>query len=133
MQMNHVNIPVSDVEAGAAFLSRHFGMTPLMKITRKFALLSDGKGMALALSNFSGENAEKLPRDFHIGFMVEGREAVNAVHARLTEAGIPAPAPQSFHGSWTFYVPAPGGFTVEVQSWEGNAAQTRTMAPTATA
>ena len=134
MQVNHINIPVNDVEGAAAFLTRHFGLTPLMKATRKFALLSDGAGMALALSNFSGEDSVKTARGFHIGFMVDGREAVNAKHAELAEAGVAAPEPQSFHGSWTFYIPAPGGFTVEVQSWEGpRAAQSAAISPAARA
>jgi len=54
------------------------------------------------------------PGYFHIGFTQESEEKVNEIHRQLTADGFEAPAPDRFHGSWTFYLAAPGGFTVEV-------------------
>ncbi|MEO8243126.1 MAG: VOC family protein [bacterium] len=120
MYLNHLNIPVSDVPAAAAFLSSHFAMRSLGQPSPKFALLGDDAGMVLALSNFSGAGTSALPPAFHIGFIMASRSEVDAMHQRLTAAGHASPGPRKFHGSWTFYTPAPGGFTVEVQHWEGS-------------
>ena len=59
------------------------------------------------------------PGMFHIGFMQDSRAEVDAVYQRLSEAGFKA-KPAHDHGSYTFYVKAPGGFTVEVLSWAGH-------------
>ncbi len=40
---------------------------------------------------------------------------MDELHARLAAAGFEANPPREFHGAWTFYFQAPGGFTVEVQ------------------
>jgi lactoylglutathione lyase len=123
MQMNHLNIPVTDVAAASAFLTTHFGMTEMVPPSRKFAMLSDEGGMALVLSNFDNATESQLPRAFHVGFMMDSREAVDAVHQRLTAAGYPCDPPRLMHFSWTFYIAAPGGYTLEVQKWEGRPAQ----------
>lgn len=119
MQMNHMNIPVTDVPAAADFLATHFGMTPAAPATRKFAMLRDDAGMVLVLSNFDSATESQLPSTFHVGFMMNSRDEVDAVHQRLTAAGFPCDAPRLIHFSWTFYMAAPGGYTLEVQKWEG--------------
>jgi lactoylglutathione lyase len=53
------------------------------------------------------------PSTFHIGFGQESEEKVNEINQRLKEDGFAVEPPQRFH-AWTFYVQAPGGFTVEV-------------------
>jgi lactoylglutathione lyase len=125
MHLNHINLPVPDVAATAAFLRRFFGMTDIgLKETRVMALLTDGRGMVLNLSNFARTDETTYPDFFHIGFSRDSREAVDVVHRDLAEAGFHADPPRSFHGSWTFYVTAPGGFVVEVQHYEGPRAGT---------
>ncbi|SUA97587.1 glyoxalase [Paenibacillus thiaminolyticus] len=43
----------------------------------------------------------------------ESVEKVNEINRRLKEDGFNVAPPKRLHG-WTFYVKAPGGFTVEV-------------------
>jgi lactoylglutathione lyase len=44
----------------------------------------------------------------------ESEEQVNAINGRLKGDGFAVPPPRRLHGMWTFYVEAPGGFTIEV-------------------
>jgi hypothetical protein len=39
---------------------------------------------------------------------------VDEIYARLKADGFDAEPPREFHGAWTFYLRAPGGFLVEV-------------------
>ena len=123
MQMNHLNIPVTDVAAASAFLTTHFGMTAVVPPSPKFAMLGDEGGMVLVLSNFNKSTPSPLPAAFHVGFMMDSREAVDAMHQRLTAAGYVCDPPRLMHFSWTFYIAAPGGYTLEVQKWEGRPAR----------
>lgn len=50
------------------------------------------------------------------GFIQESADAVNAIHDRLGADGFASPPPARLHSAWTFYVHAPGGFTIEGQS-----------------
>ncbi len=70
----------------------------------------------LALTNpkVSGESEVHYPRGFHIGFIQQSEEQVNAINERLRADGYDVPPPAKLHGSWTFYFAAPGGFTIEV-------------------
>ena len=122
MHLNHINLPVPDVAASAGFLREYFCLTDLgPKATPAIALLTDDHGAIITLSNFNHAAKVDWPGAFHIGFVRDSRAAVDAVHARLTGAGHKASPPRLFHGSWTFYVEAPGGFTIEVQHFEGRA------------
>lgn len=123
MLLNHINLPVPDVATTAAFLRSFFGLSDFaLRPTPVMALLTDGHGNIINISNFERVAEVSYPSSFHIGFLRSSREEVDAVYGQLTEAGYTASKPRSFHGSWTFYVEAPGGFTVEVQHFERLAA-----------
>lgn len=62
----------------------------------------------------NGKSEVKYPGMFHIGFRQESDEQVNEINQHLKDDGYRVPTPKHFHGSWTFYLQAPGGFTVEV-------------------
>ena len=55
----------------------------------------------------------KYPSHFHIGFSQDSEERVNELNQRLKDDGFAVDPPQRAH-AWTFYVQAPGGFTIEV-------------------
>jgi lactoylglutathione lyase len=59
-----------------------------------------------------GRDDLKYPATFHIGFMQESEQKVNELSDRLRRDGYDADAPSRSH-AWTFYVRAPGGFTIE--------------------
>jgi hypothetical protein len=52
------------------------------------------------------------PRDI-IGFIQESEERVNEMYRRLKDDGFAVEPPKRSH-AWTFYIAAPGGFTIEV-------------------
>jgi hypothetical protein len=79
----------------------------------------DESGFVLTLANFDKVDKVEYPGAFHIGFMQESRERVDEIYRRLTSDGIAAEPPREFHGAWTFYFHAPGGFTVEVGHQHG--------------
>ena len=116
MQLNHLDLPVPDVAATAAFFTTHFGFRLVdTRGNNGFALLAGSGGFALVLTRRRAEGVQDFPDTFHIGFIVESDAAVHALHARLQVAGVPELPPVSFQrGATLFYVHAPGGVLVEV-------------------
>jgi catechol-2,3-dioxygenase len=117
MNLNHLNLTVTDVPETSAFLQKYFGMRG-MSGNNNIALLSDDNGMVLTLTSMKlgGEREVKYPATFHVGFIQESEGRVNEINQRLKGDGFDVPPPSRQHGSWTFYFRAPGGFTIEVLS-----------------
>ncbi len=116
MKLNHLNLTVRDPRETQAFLAKYFGLTPQGKGSDHIAFLSDDNGLVLSLTHMKlgMESEVKYPATFHLGFIQENEERVNEINARLKQDGFDVPPPSRQHGAWTFYFPAPGGFTVEV-------------------
>ena len=116
MQLNHLDLPVPDVAATAAFFTSHFGFRLCeTRGNNGFALLEGGGGFILVLTRRRAEGVQTFPDTFHIGFLVESEVAVHALHACLLAAGVAELPPVSFQrGATLFYVHAPGGVLVEV-------------------
>jgi catechol 2,3-dioxygenase-like lactoylglutathione lyase family enzyme len=115
VRLNHLNLTVPDVSQTREFFETHFGFRCVAALGRDaLAVLVDESGFVLTLNNFGKEPVVEYPGAFHVGFMQESRERVDEIHARLKSAGIDVEAPREFHGAWTFYFRAPGGFLVEV-------------------
>ena len=119
MKINHLNLTVSDVTAARDFLSTYFGLiaVPDAPADETVAFLNDDNGMVLSLMNLQGEAKVAYPGMFHVGFIQESRKDVDALNERLKAGGFAVKAAREYHGSYTFYVKAPGDFTVEVQSF----------------
>lgn len=115
MKLNHLNLTVTDVPQTYKFLETYFGMTG-GAVNNNIAFLSDENGIVLTLTSMKvgGESEVKYPVTFHIGFIQDSADAVNALNKRLKDDGFDVPPPSRQHGSWTFYFRAPGGFTIEV-------------------
>ncbi|MBF6593481.1 MAG: VOC family protein [Thermaceae bacterium] len=111
MKLNHLNLTVSDVPATKAFLEKYFGLSSQWVSNEEMAFLRDDNGIVLSLMR---GDAVKYPGMFHVGFIQESRKRVNEINQRLAQNGFKVKPPREFHGSWTFYLQAPGGFTVEV-------------------
>lgn len=109
MKLNHLNLTVDDAEAAASFLVTYFGMSEMGRRNNNFIFLTDDNGMVFAL--MKGKDAS-YPANFHIGFIQHDPAAVDAIHARLAADGFTADKPTRQH-AYTFYIRAPGGFTVE--------------------
>ena len=110
MKLNHLNLTVTDVQAAADFLEKYFGLRRQPGGKKSFTLLFDDDNLALTLMK-AGQVA--YPSTFHIGFSQESEERVNEIYQRLKDDGFEVNPPQRMH-AWTFYIQAPGGFTVEV-------------------
>ncbi len=116
MKLNHLNLTVSDVPAAKAFLTTYFGLTamPGAPDDERFTLLRDDDGMALTLMRGNPNAEVHYPGIFHIGFVQPTHADVDAINQRMAQDGHDVRPPKRFHGSWTFYADAPGGFAVEV-------------------
>jgi catechol 2,3-dioxygenase-like lactoylglutathione lyase family enzyme len=114
MNVNHINLTVTDVRAAEDFLSKYFGLQNQRQPgdNPNMGFLFDDNGMVLTLMKSPRGAEVKYPGFFHIGFIQESEARVDELYHRLKDDGFDAP-PQRSHG-WTFYVEAPGGFMVEV-------------------
>jgi catechol 2,3-dioxygenase-like lactoylglutathione lyase family enzyme len=101
MKLNHLNLPVADVQNARAFFEKHLDFTCID--TRPNDVLSVLKGkedFTLVLMN----GKENYPEAFHIGFFLKNEEDVNALHTRLKEDGINlGQAPQQIRKTYGFY------------------------------
>jgi catechol 2,3-dioxygenase-like lactoylglutathione lyase family enzyme len=115
MRLNHLNLTVPDVPRTREFFETYFGFRCAVERGRgALAVLADESGFILTLNNFDKATTVEYPGAFHIGFMQESRERVDEIYQRLKSGGFDAEPPREFHGAWTFYFRAPGGFLVEV-------------------
>jgi lactoylglutathione lyase len=116
MNLNHINLGVTDVPATVAMFEKYFGLRRAagMPITPRMAFLNDDSGALLSL--FKVDDVI-YPRTFHIGFIQKSVEDVRRVHAELTAGGFVAETPREEHGRLTFYFTAPGGFVIEVDAF----------------
>lgn len=112
MILKHLNLTVTDVEASGNFLETYFDMTCVNSRGKGFAAMFDDDQFVLTL--MKGKNVQ-YPNTFHIGFPQESRDKVNQINKRLKKDGYAVDSPIESHG-YTFYVEAPGGFTIEVLS-----------------
>jgi catechol 2,3-dioxygenase-like lactoylglutathione lyase family enzyme len=119
MALNHLNLTVPDVPQTRAFFERYFGFRCVAEPENGVIVLVDESGFILTLNNFDQAGEVVYPGAFHVGFRQDSREQVDAIHKRLKADGFEMKAPHQFHGAWTFYFRAPGGFLVEVfhQPW----------------
>jgi lactoylglutathione lyase len=114
VKLNHLNLTVTDVLAARDFLERYFGLQG-MGGNAGMAFLSDDDGFVLTLMKAGKATEVAYPGNFHVGFFVESDETVDEVNRRLKEDGYDVAPPEQHH-AYTFYVEAPGEFTVELGS-----------------
>ena len=112
MQLNHLNLTVTDVQAASTFLETYFGLRR-MGGNAGMAFLSDENGFVLTLMKAGKSTTVAYPGNFHIGFFVANEAKVDEINRRLQADGYDV-APPERHHAYTFYVAAPGGFTVEL-------------------
>ena len=115
MKLNHLNLTVTDVSRAKEFLETYFGLRSRGggKENKNFTVLFDDDGLVLTLMKAGKATEVKYPGYFHIGFIQESEERVNEINQRMKDDGFDVGPPQRSH-AWTFYVQAPGGFTIEV-------------------
>jgi lactoylglutathione lyase len=115
MRVNHLNLTVPDVRQTREFFETFFGLKCVFDLGRNaLAVMIDESGFILTLNNFEKASEVEYPGAFHIGFMQDSSERVDEIYQQLKAGGYEAEPPKEFHGAWTFYLRAPGGFLVEV-------------------
>lgn len=115
MQLNHLDLSVTDVATATDFLTRHFGFTLLQtKGNHGMAVLAGTGGTILVLTR---NEAPSYPKTFHIGFLADNAGDVGAKHAELEAAGISGlSALQEMRGGTGFYCRSDWGILLEVAS-----------------
>jgi catechol 2,3-dioxygenase-like lactoylglutathione lyase family enzyme len=115
MALNHLNLTVPDVPQTRAFFETYFGFRCVAgRPSDALVVLVDESGFVLTLNNLAKAAEVAYPGAFHVGFRQDSRERVDAFYQRLKADGFDLKPPHEFHGGWTFYFRAPGGFLVEV-------------------
>jgi catechol 2,3-dioxygenase-like lactoylglutathione lyase family enzyme len=115
MALNHLNLTVPDISQTRALFEAYLGFRCVAEPQRDaLVVLVDESGFILTLNNFAKAAEVVYPGAFHVGFRQDSREQVDALYQRLKADGFDMKPPHEFHGAWTFYFRAPGGFLVEV-------------------
>lgn len=118
MRLNHVDLYVDDLDEAQDLFRRFFDLQPVDRKGDAVAVMTDGYGFTLALSDqraFGGEVPTRYPKGFHVGFIVETPEQVDRVHDRLTAADVQIDhEPRKMRSSYGFYFTALGEILFEV-------------------
>ncbi len=138
-RLNHIDLVVANVAENRAFFEKYFGFKTIVSIGDDLAVMTDGTDFSLVLSGPevaaeigqiqragkadrqdkepAGADAKKpieYPAGFHIGFHQDSKQGVDEMYKKLKDGGVAVDLPKEYHGAWTFYVRAPGGYYVEV-------------------
>ena len=118
MKLNHLALFSRDTQADRLMFERHFGLRTLVDRNSTVIIMQDDNGFILMLNHFEKKlEGCDYPEKFditHVGFIQENRDQVGALHKSLVAEGWETQAPHDYHGAWTFYFRAKGGFWVEV-------------------
>lgn len=115
MQLNHLNLAVPDVVQASRFFETFFGFRCTeIKGRDTLAVLHGEDGFVLVLSNFAKQETPVYPGAFHLGFLQQSKEQVDALYERFKAAEFDIEPPRNMHGSWAFYLKAPGDVLIEV-------------------
>jgi catechol 2,3-dioxygenase-like lactoylglutathione lyase family enzyme len=112
MQLNHLDLQVTDVARSVEFFEQIFGL--VLQSNRRspaIAILGDGAGFVLVLQR---RDVVAYPDGFHVGFLVDDVSLVHAAHARATAAGLEVTPVETDNRSTRIYCRAPDGYAVEV-------------------
>jgi catechol 2,3-dioxygenase-like lactoylglutathione lyase family enzyme len=84
VDLNHLNLRVRDPASCRAFYVRHFGFRPAFEAEGGFFVRND-EGFLLAL--VPAEPHQPMPDGFHLGFGLDGPDAVAELRAALEGEG----------------------------------------------
>jgi catechol 2,3-dioxygenase-like lactoylglutathione lyase family enzyme len=118
MTLNHVHLAGPDVRALRRFYEKWFGFKKTAD-HGKGAFLRDAAGFLIAIDPVPAARA--FPKWFHLGFCLDGPDAVRALHRRMKAARVPIARDLiDFEGeAAAFYCLDPAGTKIEV-SWHAS-------------
>lgn len=117
MQLNHLNLCVSNVPEACSFFQRCFDLRLLQQHKEALAVLSDEHGFTLVLMNPQAMRQEMrpYPDGFHIGFLLDTPEQVEQTYQRLVAEGVQfLHEPRKIRKSYGFYFTALDDILFEV-------------------
>jgi catechol-2,3-dioxygenase len=117
MQLNHLNLCVNDLTGARSFFQNCFGFQCLEQKGDAVAIITDGHGFTLVLSNPRAFKREIMPypEDFHVGFLQETPDQVDQMYHLLGEAGVQlSQEPRKMRGSYGFYFTALNDILFEI-------------------
>ena len=120
MTLNHLNLPVADVAQTRIFFEKYFDFKCVdVKGDNVLAVLHGVNGFVLSLmsTSFNRNGNSVYPDAFHMGFLVESEDQVNAMWHRLKsdEIGLEG-EPRNMRGIFGFYFYAPGNILIEIST-----------------
>lgn len=89
MNLNHIDIPTTDVSAARSFFEKHFGFRRIFARDDGLTVLLDEDNFALTLSPLSDSEKLHYPSGVHIGFNVDSEHELYELHGRLAAATVP--------------------------------------------
>ncbi len=117
MQLNHLNLPVGDLNEARDFFQRCFAFQLVEQRGDAIAVMAGEGDFTLVLSNpnaLKGGSPE-YPPGFHVGFIVETPDHVDATYRHLVAADVQIDRePTKIRGSHAFYFTALGAILFEV-------------------
>lgn len=114
MDLNHLNLRVRDAPACRDFYVEHFAFVPAFEAEGGY-FLRGPSGFLLAVVPV--EDHQALPEGFHVGFGLDDRGDVEAVHERLRRSGVEIGEIHGGDDYVTFRCWDPDGTEIEV-FWE---------------
>lgn len=115
MQLNHLNLIVSDLAEACDFFCRYFDFAVLATKGSSLAVLQGQAQFSLVLSQKN--ELPQYPAGFHVGFVLASRATVDQCFARLqAEYAATIQQPHPMRGSYGFYVEAPSALLIEVST-----------------
>ncbi len=113
MNLNHLDLQVSDVQQSVVFFER-FGLElRTSRTSPALAILGDQQGFVLVLQRCK-TGTPSYPEGFHLGFLVGDVETVLRFHERAREDGLAVSDVDRNSRGTMVYCRSPDGYAVEV-------------------
>jgi len=119
MRLNHFDLHVPDVSRTASIFVGYFDFEKQFE-RKGLTILRDESGLELVISEpvpgFGTSDQVSLDVvTYHIGFMLDERQAVDDLFAKLATADVELrQPPKAIRGGWLFYCLAPGRILIEI-------------------
>lgn len=114
MKLNHLSFPSANTLATAKFFERYLGFTIAGTWDQSYILKRPGFDVVI---DHAGNEVPTWPKAFHVGFELQGIEAVRALYERFKEDGVEMETDIFNNGRGSrFFCRAPGGVMFEINT-----------------
>lgn len=115
MNVNHINLTVTNAQAARNFFEKYFRLQSLEGTAdnASFVGLRDRNGFVLILMQDKKDVEIRYPDTFHIGFLKQGKERTNEIYQQLVNDWLDVKPPGYYHTD-ELYINTPIGITIRV-------------------